>query len=56
MLIPELSNRAEKKRTALYMDYELYEEIEVFANEQKTSVNRAVLYMIEKYLNETNET
>ena len=55
MLIPELSEKSEKKRTALYMDAELYEEIEVFATEHKTSVNRAVLYMIEKYLNEINE-
>ncbi len=55
MLIPELSEKSEKKRTALYLDMELYEEIEEFATEQKTSVNKAVLYMVEKFLNELAE-
>lgn len=56
MLIPELSAKSEKKRTALYMDVEMYEEIEAFATEQKVSVNRAALYLIDQALDSLTES
>lgn len=56
MLIPELSERSTKERTALYLDAELHDRIKTLALENGTSVNRTVLHMIETFLDNQDKT